>query len=267
MRELTSAASGRTVLKTVEICAGCKSVSTAAALEARNFGIHDVQVFSIDGKPGTTCTRCEDILTYDWTCDDELRSFREEREEGVTYIIYCHASPPCGPYSTLANRVRGPLSQRDLRWGDSVVQKCLELISFFHPHFWTVESAGPPGLDTRPFMRAQEPQRSTVNYCRYGWNKWKATSIWTNVGSWTPEPRCLCRLAQCCDHFRQHGRHLDLVQIAPDKHGLTYAALPELLVRTWTHAALTQLGFSDAGSSDARAAESPPEPPPEGGAP
>ena len=111
MRELAPAASGRTVLKILEICAGCKSVSTAAALEARNFGIHDVQVFSIDGKPGTNCTRCEDILTYDWTCDDELCSFREEREKGVTY-------------STLANRVRGPLSQRDLRWGDSVVQKC-----------------------------------------------------------------------------------------------------------------------------------------------
>ena len=107
MRELAPAASGRTVLKILERCAGCKSVSTAAALEARNFGIHDIQVFSIDGKPGTNCTRCEDILTYDWTCDDELHSFREEREEGVTYITYCHASPHCGPYSTLANRVRG----------------------------------------------------------------------------------------------------------------------------------------------------------------
>ena len=84
VRELTDAEGGhRTVLKILEVCAGCKSVSTAAAKEAReNFGILDVQVFSLDGKPGTNCTRCVDILTYDWTRDDELRTFREEREEG-----------------------------------------------------------------------------------------------------------------------------------------------------------------------------------------
>ena len=37
-------------------------------------------------------------------------------------------------------------------------------------------------------------------------------SIWSNVQSWTPEPRCLCRLAQCCDHVREHGKHVDRVQ-------------------------------------------------------
>ena len=242
MRELADAGGGRTVLKILELCAGCKSVSTAAAKEAREtFGIERVEVFSLDGKPGTNCSRCVDILTYDWTRDEELRSFREEREEGVRYIYYAHASPPCGPYSSMASRYRGPLSQRDLRWGDSVAQRCLELIGYFDPHFWTLESRGPPGLDSRLFMRALEPRRSTVNFCRYGWNRWKATSIWTNVQGWTPEPRCLCRLAQCCEHFRAHGTHLDRVQKL--KQGSDeYAALPELLVRSWTHAAL--LGLS-----------------------
>ena len=140
----------------------------------------------------------------------------------------------------MANHCRGPLSQRDLRWGDSVAQRCLELIGYFDPHFWTLESRGPPGLDSRLFMRALEPRRSTVNFCRYGWNRWKATSIWTNVQGWTPEPRCLCRLAQCCEHFRAHGTHLDRVQKL--KQGSDeYAALPELLVRSWTHAALPDL--------------------------
>ena len=84
MRELADAGGSRTVLKILELCAGCKSVSTAAAKEAREtFGIERVEVFSLDGKPGTNCTRCVDILTYDWTRDEELRSFREEREEGV----------------------------------------------------------------------------------------------------------------------------------------------------------------------------------------
>ena len=81
MRELADAGGSRTVLKILELCAGCKSVSTAAAKEAREtFGIERVEVFSLDGKPGTNCSRCADILTYDWT----LRSFREEREEGVS---------------------------------------------------------------------------------------------------------------------------------------------------------------------------------------
>ena len=44
MRELADAGGGRTVLKILEVCAGCKSVSSAAAKEAREtFGIRDVQ--------------------------------------------------------------------------------------------------------------------------------------------------------------------------------------------------------------------------------
>ncbi len=201
MRELTDTAEAgrRTVLNILEVCAGCGSVSAAAGREAReNFGILEVQVFSLDGKPGTKCSRCADILTYDWARDEQLRRFREEREEGVRCIYYAHASAPCGPYSTMANSSRGKLSQRDLRWGDSVAQRCLELTHWFQPDFWTIESKGPPGLDSRRFMKALEPLRSTVNYCRYGWHRWKATSIWTNVASWTPEPRPLS-LA----HFRK----------------------------------------------------------------
>ena len=85
-------------------------------------------------------------------------------------------------------------------------------------------------------MRTLEPQRSTVNYCRYGMNRWKATSIWTSVATWQPEPRCSCRLSNCCEHFREHGTHLDRVQKATHR-AADYAALPEALVRAWTQAA------------------------------
>eukprot|EP00969_Alexandrium_andersonii_P223816 9884651-Alexandrium_andersonii.AAC.1 len=64
-------------------------------------------------------------------------------------------------------------------------------MAFFRPHYWTLESRGPPGLDSRTFMRSLEPKRSTVNYCRYGQRRWKATSIWTKVASWEPEPKCV----------------------------------------------------------------------------
>ena len=116
-----------------------------------------------------------------------------------------------------------------------MAQRCLQLIGYFDPHFWNLESRGPPSLDSRLVMRALEPRRSTVNFCRYGWNTWKATSIWTNVQGWAPEPTCLCRLAQCCEHFRAHGKHLDRVQKLKQASD-EYAALPELLVRSWTEA-------------------------------
>ena len=108
MREL--AGGGRTVLKILELCAGCKSVSAAAAKEAREtFGIKRVEVFSLDGKPGTDCTRCVDILTYDWTRDEELRSFREEREEGS------------GASTT---RTPAPPADRTVRWPITAGARC-----------------------------------------------------------------------------------------------------------------------------------------------
>ena len=73
-------------LRALEICSGCGSVSTAAGKEAReHFGIADVEVFSVDGKPGTNASRVVDMLTYDWKNDELLRKFRHEREEGRTH--------------------------------------------------------------------------------------------------------------------------------------------------------------------------------------
>ena len=137
----------------------------------------------------------------------------------------------------MASRHLGGLERRDLRWGDSVAQRCLDLMAFFQPHAWTIESRGPPALDTREFMIPLEPLRATVTYCRYGWNRHKATSIWTNVRTWQPKPKCTPN--DSCAHFREHGEHLDGVQSS--KKTLEFAALPPQLVRAWMHAALTEL--------------------------
>jgi hypothetical protein len=226
----------RIILKILEVCSGCGSVSAAAAKEAESFGI-ETQVFSVDGKPGAGATRTTDLLTYDWANDLQLQRFRES-EEGATCIYYAHASPPCGPYSSMVCR---SMATRDLRWGDTVAQRCMELIAFFRPDYWTLESKGPPGLDSRCFMRSLEPMRATVTYCRYGWRKYKPTSIWTNV-SWSAEPKC--KPSNCCAHFAEHGRHLDLVH--KGKHSSAdFAALPEQLVRAWTRAALCAQGLTD----------------------
>ena len=244
LRGLTQTGSARkTVLRVLEICSSYCSASNAAGKEAReNFGVDEVEVFSIDGKPNTNASRIVDVLTYDWENDELLNKFRREQEDGAQYVFYAHASPPCGMYSSMSCPTKGPLSQRDLAWGDSVAQRCMELMNYFQPDYWTMESRGPPGLDTRPFMRAMERRRSTVNYCRYGMNRWKRTSIWTNVGSWVPEPKCLCRPPQCCEHFMEYGKHLEQVQRI-STHSSTFAALPELLVRTWTRAALMEMGL------------------------
>ena len=116
LRRLSEGNARKTVLRVLEICSGCGSVSTAAGKEAReHFGIADVEVFSVDGKPGTNASRVVDILTYDWENDELLSKFRHEREEGVRYVYYAHASPPCGPYSAMSYPTQGPHSQRDLR--------------------------------------------------------------------------------------------------------------------------------------------------------
>ena len=136
---------GRVVLKILEICSGCGSVSAATADAARELGVDDVQVFSVDGKPGTHATRTVDILTYDWASDEDLLRFMVP--EG-TCIFYAHASPPCGPYSSMAARYRGGLAARDLRWGDSVAQRCLDLHRLLPPALLDHRIAGAarPGL-------------------------------------------------------------------------------------------------------------------------
>ena len=85
------------VLKILDVCSGCGSVNSAAATEARErFGVQRVEVFSLDGKPGTGATRVADVLTYAWEQDEDLTRFMEE-QDGVTYIRYAHTSPPlCG---------------------------------------------------------------------------------------------------------------------------------------------------------------------------
>ena len=90
-------------------------------------------------------------------------------------------------------------------------------------------------------MRSLEPMRATVTYCRYGWQRQKPTSIWTNV-SWRPEPKCTP--SNCCAQFAEHGRHLDCVR-GKNKYSADFAALPEQLVRSWTHAALSALLVSE----------------------
>ena len=242
----------KVILKILDVCSGCGSVNSAAAAEARErFGVEGVEVFSLDGKPGTGATRVADVLTYDWEQDEDLTRFMKDEEDGATYIRYAHASPPCGPYSSMASRYLGALEQRDLRWGDSVVQRCLDLIAYYDPHLWTIESRGPPGLDSRPYMSSIESHRATVNYCRYGWGRWKATSMWTNAGSWRPEPRCSSHMSNCCDHFREHGMHMDKVQEA-NKNSSDFAALPPQLVRAWMRAGLTELlpPILEAGGSE-----------------
>ena len=80
-RRLLGSAS-KTVLRVLEICSGCCSVSAAARKEAlENFVIDEVEVFSVDGKPSTNATRVVDILTYDWENDELLNKFRHEGED------------------------------------------------------------------------------------------------------------------------------------------------------------------------------------------
>ena len=130
VRKLAQTSARKTVLKVLEICSGCCSVSTAAGKEAReNFGVDEVDVFSIDCKPNTNASRIVDVLTYDWENDELLNTFRREQEEGTQYVYYAHASPPCGMYSSMSCPTNVAARSRVGRLGGAAVHGAHELLS------------------------------------------------------------------------------------------------------------------------------------------
>ena len=129
-----------------------------------------------------------------------------------------------------------PPLRRLERDGARLVLRILEICSGCSSVSAAVAKA--PGLDTRSFMKELQPPCATVTYCRYGWNRRKARSIWTNSRRWRPEPRCVP--SNPCARFREHGNHLVRFQRA-NQSAPDFAALPELLVRAWTHAALMDI--------------------------
>ncbi len=187
----------------------------------------DWEVVSIDILPKFQPTILADIATWDYTVLPP------------DHFDYIHCSPPCTEFSrALTSR------PRRLADGDVLVQRSLEILSYFKPRWWTLEN--PVGLlQTRPYMEDLLEFRCFVCYCKYneGAHRYrKQTAIWTNL-PWNPRP--MCNKATPCPDKALHGKHIHHAQQgAPPGLRKTQAQLysfPPALAREWV-LAMTSVG-------------------------
>ena len=86
------------------------------------------------------------------------------------------ASPPCTEYSIARTTARTP---RNLELADAIVQRTLEIMSYFGCAYW-MENPATGLLASRPVVRdLVEPY--IVSYCMFGRPFRKNTYLWTNV--------------------------------------------------------------------------------------
>ena len=155
------------------------------------------EVVSVDSVPAFGPTICVDIMQWDY------------RIYPPGHFDFVHASPPCTEFSrALTSR------PRDLEAGDVLVNKTLEILTYFRPRWWTIENPHTGLLKTRANMFHLKTFMRRVCYCKYSpkdddsWSYRKDTSIWTNL-EWTPRP--LCTKATPCK-WMQGGSHPRVAQ-------------------------------------------------------
>ena len=156
------------------------------------------EVVSVDSVPAFGPTICVDIMRWDY------------RIYPPGHFDFVHASPPCTEFSrALTTR------PRDLEAGDVLVDKTLEILTYFRPPWWTIENPHTGYMKTRANMLHLKTFMRRVCYCMYcpedddSWAYRKDTAIWTNLDNWTPRP--LCTKATPCK-WKQGGAHPRVAQ-------------------------------------------------------
>ena len=175
-------------LRLLELFSGTGSVGDAF----RRKGWH---VTSVDIDP---------FAEADIHCDVRELDYRALWQPGDFDAV--HASPPCTQYSRARTTARRP---RDLK-------AALDIIFYLRPAAFTIENPYTGLLKLRPVILPLLPIMKVVTYCKYGLPYKKATSVWTNLMTWTPRP--CCSRYQPCEHL-ENGRHPVTAQRAPGRAG------------------------------------------------
>jgi len=163
------------MIKVLELFSGTGSVGKVCNL----LGWETLSV-DIDGRADIT----SDILTWDYT-----KYSKDEFD-----VIW--ASPPCASFSALQRSWVGRkrdgkiFTEEDIQKnmtekGDPLVQRTLEIIEYFNPHYWFMENPYTGNLKNRPYMKGKPFY--VVDYCMYSdWGYRKRTCVWTNKEGWKP---------------------------------------------------------------------------------
>ena len=104
--------------KLLELFCGTKSVGRAF----EQFGW---EVVSVDIDPKFEPTIVADIRTWDPSCFPP------------GHFAAIHASPPCTEYSCARTTAKRP---RDLEGSDALVQKTMQIMEYFGPLIWQIET-------------------------------------------------------------------------------------------------------------------------------
>jgi hypothetical protein len=180
------------------------------------------RVTSVDLEAKFNPTFCCDVLEFEpWRV----------LEFGNVDLIW--ASPPCTHYSCARTRAKTP---RDLEGSDELVSKVLDLADRLCCYY-LIENPHSGLLKTRPVVQGL-PMR-VLDYCRYGTQYRKRTSIWTNSTYEPLRPPCFkdCAASDGKKHTRRAQRagpgwHHSLEEL--------YAIPPELCeeIAAWADTAL-----------------------------
>ena len=167
-------------MRLLELFCGTKSVGKAV-------GHRFSEVISLDLDPKASPTIVADILTWDY------------RVFPVGHFHTIWASPPCTEYSKL-NEWK-PSKVPNLSLADSIVQRTLEIITYFNPHRWFVENPQSGTLKSRVFMDGIP--FIDCDYCRFSdWGYRKRTRFWGNIIA----DNILCKGAGLCENMVE-GKH------------------------------------------------------------
>jgi hypothetical protein len=144
-------------MRLLELFAGTGSVGTV-------FRERGWEVLSVDINPKSSPDLCMDVMDF------EYWSFTPDHFQCI------HASPPCTHYSRARTTAKTP---RDLDGSDELVQRVLDITSYFGDAAWWMENPHSGLLKTREVV--QGLPYHVLDYCRYGTLYRKRTCLWSNV--------------------------------------------------------------------------------------